>query len=157
MPDFLIIFCAKYLLYIIAIALAVYWLRSPRVERLEFAATVAAALVLAYGVARLAGLFFSHIQPFAAVGFEPLIPHEVDNSFPSDHTTLAAALAAIAGLYNRGFGVLLWVLAVCVAAGRMLAGLHYPVDVIAGILIGGLAAVVASYCVHLYFSARSHT
>ncbi len=157
MADFLIIFCAKYLLYIMVLALGVYWLRSPRVDRLQFAATVAAALALAYGVVRVAGLFFSHYQPFAMQGFDPLIPHEVDNSFPSDHAALAGALAAIAGLYNRGFGMLMWVLAIAVAAGRMLAGLHYPVDVVTGLMLGGLAAAAAYWCVHLYFSARSHT
>ena len=157
MTDFLIVFCAKYLLFIMAIALAAYWLRSPRINRLEFAAAAAAALALAYAFARLAGLFFSHEQPFAALGFEPLVPHEVDNSFPSDHAALAGALATIAGLYNRGLGMLLWVLAVAVASGRVLAGLHYPVDVIAGLGIGGLSAAAAYWCVHLYFSTRSHT
>jgi undecaprenyl-diphosphatase len=157
MVDFLIIFCAKYLLYICALALVVYGLRSPRVNRLEFAATVAVALALAYGAARIAGLFFSHIQPFAAEGFAPLIAHEVDNSFPSDHSALAGALAGVASVYNRGLGILLWILAAAVAAGRMLAGLHYPVDVIAGLLVGGVSAAAAFYAIHLYFSARSHT
>ncbi|HEY4502111.1 MAG TPA: phosphatase PAP2 family protein [Candidatus Paceibacterota bacterium] len=157
MADFIIIFCAKYLLYISALALGVYWLRSPRINRLEFAAAAAAALALAYALARLAGLFFSHYQPFATQGFDPLIPHAVDNSFPSDHAALAGALAGVASLYNRGLGVLLWILAVAVAAGRMLAGLHYPVDVIVGLVLGGIAAAAAYWSIHLYFSTRSHT
>lgn len=157
MADFIIIFCAKYLLYICALALFVYWLRSPRLDRLQFAATVAASLALAYGLARLVGLFFSHYQPFALQGFDPLIPHEVDNSFPSDHAAAAGALAGVAGLYNRGLGLLLWILAAAVAVGRVLAGLHYPVDVVVGLVLGGLSATVAYQVFHRYFRPSAHT
>jgi undecaprenyl-diphosphatase len=157
MTDFLIVFCGKYLLYLIALALFVYWLRSPRVNRLQFTVAAAAALALAYALARIAGLFFSHYQPFALQGFDPLLPHEVDNSFPSDHAALGGAMAGIAGLYNRGLGLLLWVLAVAVAGGRMLAGLHYPADVAVGLVLGGISAAIAYWSVHFYFSARSHT
>jgi undecaprenyl-diphosphatase len=155
--DFILIFCAKYLLYVIAIAVAAYWLLSPRAGKIELALTAIAALPLAYAVARLAGLFFSHPQPFSVFHYEPLIPHEVDNSFPSDHSAIAGALAGVASLYNRALGVLLWILAVAVAAGRVLSGLHYPVDAVTGLVLGGLSAAIAYWCVHLYFSARPHT
>jgi undecaprenyl-diphosphatase len=155
--DTLIVFCAKYLLFVMAIALAGYWALSPRANRAELALSAIAALALAYGLARLAGLFFSHAQPFSVYGYEPLIPHAVDNSFPSDHSAAAGVLAGVASLYNRGLGILMWVLALAVAAGRVLSGLHYPVDGVAGLVLGGLAATAAYWCVHLYFSARSHT
>jgi undecaprenyl-diphosphatase len=155
--DTIIIFCAKYLLFIIAIAVAAYWLLSPRAGKVEFALVVAVALPLAYALARLAGLFFSHEQPFSALHYEPLIPHAVDNSFPSDHSALAGALAGVASLYNRALGVLMWILAVAVAVGRVLSGLHYPVDAVAGLVLGGLCAAAAYWCVHLYFSGRLHT
>jgi len=148
MADTLIILCAKYLLYISILALAVYWALSPRAVKIELALVALVALPLAYGLARLAGLFFSHPQPFSVYGYEPLIAHEVDNSFPSDHSAAAGALAAAAGFYNRYLGILLWVLAVAVGAGRMLAGLHYPVDVVAGLVFGGLSAAVAYSAVH---------
>lgn len=155
--DAIIIFCAKYLLFVIAIAVAAYWALSPRANKTELALTAIVALPLAYALARLAGLFFSHAQPFSVYHYEPLIPHAVDNSFPSDHSTAAGALAGVASLYNRALGILLWILAVGVAAGRVLAGLHYPVDAVVGLVLGGLSAAAAYWCVHLYFSARSHT
>jgi undecaprenyl-diphosphatase len=155
--DTVIIFCAKYLLFAIAIALCAYWLLSPRANRTELALAAVAALALTYAMARLAGLFFHHQQPFAQFDYAPLIPHAVDNSFPSDHSAIAGAMAGIASLYNRGLGILLWVLAVAVAAGRVLSGLHYPVDAVTGLVLGGLSAAAAYWCVHLYFSARTHT
>ncbi len=130
---------------------------SPRANKAELAVVAIVALPLAYALARLAGLFFHHEQPFAALGYAPLIPHEVDNSFPSDHSAAAGAIAGIASLYNRALGVLLWVLAVGVATGRVLSGLHYPVDAVVGLVLGGLCAAISYWCVHLYFSANSHT
>ncbi len=152
--DTLIVFCAKYLLFVIALALGAYWFLSPRANRAELALSALGALALAYALARLAGLFFSHVQPFAAEGYEPLIAHEVDNSFPSDHSAAAAALAGVASLYNRGLGVLLWVLALGVALGRVLSGLHYPVDAVAGLMLGGLCAMLSFWLVRLYFITR---
>jgi undecaprenyl-diphosphatase len=157
MPDFLIIFFGKYLLYIMALALLAYWALAPRANKLELALTAIAALPLAYALARLAGLFFSHEQPFAQYHYAPLIPHAVDNSFPSDHSAAAGALAGAGSLYNKYLGILLWVLALCVAAGRVLSGLHYPVDAVVGLVLGGLGAAGAYSLVHSYFSARSHT
>ncbi len=155
--DMLIILCAKYLLYVMAIALGAYWLLSPRTAKTELALVALVALPLAYALARLAGMVFSHQQPFATFNYAPLIPHEVDNSFPSDHSAAAGALAGIASLYNRALGLLLWVLAVGVAVGRVLSGLHYPMDGVAGLVLGGLAAAFAYWGVHLYFSTRTHT
>ena len=139
------------------LALAAYWFLSPRVNRAEFLLAALAALPLAYALTRLAGLLYSHEQPFAAGAFAPLIPHEIDNSFPSDHAALAGAMAGVAGFYNRSLGMLMWAVAVLVALGRMFAGLHYPVDIAAGLILGGLCAVASFYCVHSYFSARLHT
>lgn len=157
MLDMVIVFAGKYLVYLMVFAVAVYALLSPRVHKLQFAAAALAGMALAYALARLAGVFFSHEQPFAAFGYMPLIAHEVDNSFPSDHAALAGVLAGLVGLYNRGLGLLLWVLAVGVGAGRMLAGLHYPLDIIVGLVLGGLCAAGAHTLVHLYFSTRTHT
>jgi undecaprenyl-diphosphatase len=157
MPDFLIIVFAKYLIYVMALALAAYWLLTPRSSKVELALVTLAALPLAFALARIAGLFYSHNQPFATLHFAPLIPHAVDNAFPSDHSALAGALAGVASLYNRALGILMWVLAIAVAVGRVLAGLHYPVDATAGLVLGGLAAAIAFYCIHRYFSAGAHT
>jgi len=155
--DALIVFCGEYLLYGMAAAAVVYWLLSPRTKKLEMALTTVVALPLAYALARVAGMFMSHEQPFFVFEYEPLIPHEVNNSFPSDHSGAAGALAGVTSLFNRALGILMWVLAVAVAAGRVLSGLHYPVDAVVGLLLGGMSAMAAYYCIHLYFSPRGHT
>lgn len=122
------IFVAKHLVYIVAFVFA-YFLYQ-RQSRKIFLLT-AVSLAIAYVLARIAGLFYSHVQPFVVNNTTPLIPHVTNNTFPSDHTLVAAVLATIVLLYNRNLGLLLWVCALIIGAARVYAGLHYPVDIAA--------------------------
>jgi len=66
-------------------------------------------------------------------------------SFPSGHTLSAVAFGIVAVSY---FPALVWILApfvVLIALSRIILGLHYPSDVIAGALLGLLLAQ-ASFC-----------
>jgi undecaprenyl-diphosphatase len=75
------------------------------------------------------------IQPFAA----PLDHY----SFPSGHTLHAVAFTLVAAAY---YPFLAWVavpFTVLVAASRIMLGLHYPSDVAAGAVIGGVIAGVS--------------
>ncbi len=63
-------------------------------------------------------------------------------SFPSGHTLHAVAFSAVACAYYPALGWLLWPFATLVAGSRLVLGLHYPSDVIAGALLGaGIAAL----------------
>lgn len=59
-------------------------------------------------------------------------------SFPSGHTITAFAIAIPIGLYYPGLMIGLLFCAMSVAASRVLLGLHYLSDVLAGLLIGVL-------------------
>jgi glycosyltransferase 2 family protein len=57
--------------------------------------------------------------------------------FPSGHTTMAFALAALLHpMVPRRWRPLLWVLAVGVGLGRMHVGVHWPADVVGGAALG---------------------
>lgn len=150
MTDLLIIFCAKYLIYVMALLFAVFLVWRFSLRKLSFAAVT---FVLAYGFREIAGHLYSHIQPFAAQGFTPLIAHAVDNSFPSDHMLLASAMASVVFVYNRTLGVLLWICALAIGIARVAAGLHYPVDIATSVLIA-IAATALSYFVISCFFQR---
>ncbi len=67
------------------------------------------------------------------------------SSFPSGHTYIVFAIAISIYLYgHRRLGVGLFLLAVLVAIARIGTGVHYPSDVVAGVLLG-LAAGSVSY------------
>lgn len=79
-------------------------------------------------------------------------PH--DYSFPSGHT--AAAFAVVSAMFfvkNR-----LWIptgiLAVLIAFSRMYLYVHYPTDIIGGIVVGIVSGAVGAALVHRFFSGR---
>lgn len=69
-------------------------------------------------------------------------------SFPSGHTLHAVAFSIIA---VNGYPTLIWLLlpfAALVALSRVVLGLHYPSDVVAGALLGASLAVLALLAMH---------
>ena len=59
-----------------------------------------------------------------------------DASFPSDHAMIGGALVAGVFLVSRRLGLAAMVAALLLAFSRVYAGVHYPGDVGAGLLIG---------------------
>jgi undecaprenyl-diphosphatase len=67
---------------------------------------------------------------------------KTDASFPSDHSSAAFAIAVAVLLFDPVAGALFLILATLIAVGRVVVGEHYPGDVIAGALIGTVAALI---------------
>ncbi|WBW49481.1 phosphatase PAP2 family protein [Peptoniphilus equinus] len=64
-----------------------------------------------------------------------------DYSFPSGHSTASFTVAVIVGLNYPGLNVVVLVLAGFVAISRIYLGVHYPTDVLAGVLLGTLSSL----------------
>ena len=85
-------------------------------------------------------------RPWLTVeGLVPLIAEHDPNSFPSGHTcaAFAAGLAWAGTCPARWARIAAVVSAVCMGLSRLYVGVHYPSDVLAGALIGSLAALAA--------------
>jgi undecaprenyl-diphosphatase len=141
--DILIIFFAKYLIWIIVAAALPFLFFSHEWKRLSIFAAI--SLVLAYVVGKVAGLVWYDARPFVVNGTTPLVAHAADNGFPSDHMLMAATIASIVFVYNRTLGLLLWVLAIAVGVGRVLAGVHHTVDILASAAIAIVVVAVVEY------------
>jgi len=63
-------------------------------------------------------------------------------SFPSGHTAAAAGFVMALIFLKRPIGFVLLLGALAVGAARIAAGVHYPVDVAAGFLLGGAVASI---------------
>jgi undecaprenyl-diphosphatase len=75
-------------------------------------------------------------------GFESVITASDEFSFPSGHTSgVFLVVTALALLIPVGvFGFYLYVWAVAVALSRIVLGVHFPMDTVAGALLGSSIA-----------------
>lgn len=133
--DFLIIFIAKYLVFISAAVAVVFFLRQPRARQKEMLIFVLILFPLSYILAKISSRFYFDPRPFAAGNFTPLIGHASDNGFPSDHALLGAAIALAIFHFNKELGTVLLLLAAIVGAARVAAGVHHAVDIIGSIVV----------------------
>lgn len=69
-------------------------------------------------------------------GVIPLIAGSHDPSFPSDHATAAFAIAFGILFVAHRVGLVFLAWATLIALSRVLVGVHYPTDVLAGLAIG---------------------
>ena len=105
---------------------------------------VGAGAVLAYLVSEALKLVVDQERPCRAFGevttWVPCPPGG-DWSFPSNHSTVAGALAGGLVLLAPRLGLVAVPIAVAVATLRVVAGVHYPHDVVAGLLLGASASI----------------
>lgn len=71
-----------------------------------------------------------------------LVSRSSDYGFPSDHATMAGAIAAGLCFVNRRLGIIAWVAGLLLAFARVYVGAHYPHDVIAGLVLGAAVVVI---------------
>ena len=102
----------------------------------------------AAGIAMTTNQVISHLwerpRPFTA---NPTLTHllsapSVDPSFPSDHAAVAIAIAFAVLAFSRRAGLLFLATAILIALSRVALGMHYPSDVLAGMVIGWAAATL---------------
>ena len=80
-------------------------------------------------------------------------PSERTHSFPSGHSATAFAGATMLAYFAPRARVPLYVLAVLIAYSRLYNGVHYPTDVLAGLLLGVGVLWVANRTIRAWQSA----
>jgi membrane-associated phospholipid phosphatase len=114
------------------------------------AGSVGAALaaLVALGVGQIIGGAVDRARPYETMAnVHLLVDKTTDFSFPSDHATVAGAVAVGVLFANRRWGLVASVLAVLMAFTRVYVGAHYPGDVVAGLALGGLVSTVGWFTI----------
>lgn len=107
---------------------------------------VSAALFIGFIVCNvLLKNIVARTRPFdISTAIQLLITRPADFSFPSGHTTSSfAAASALLMRRNRYLGIPAIILAAVIAFSRLYLYVHYPSDVLAGVVAGVLAAAVS--------------
>jgi len=69
-------------------------------------------------------------------------------SFPSGHTTSVFAIAMTMTLHNPMLSIIVFPIAFTVAISRIYTGVHYPSDVLAGIVIAAITSFMINIMIH---------
>ncbi len=76
---------------------------------------------------------------------KPLFSPTQKYSFPSSHATTFSALALSMYFYNKKIGIFLLVSAFIIGIMRIIAGVHFPLDILGGFVLGGLISYLVAY------------
>ena len=108
----------------------------------------AIAAMIALGVGQIIGSAVDRARPYETMtNVHLLVDKTADFSFPSDHATVAGAVAVGLLFANRKLGIIASILAPLMAFTRVYVGAHYPGDVLAGLALGGLVATAGSFLI----------
>lgn len=142
------VFLAEWLPYFLLglfVIFAVLFLRREKGAiraRVAIASALAASLVARFLFASGIRMFWERPRPYVAdSSVMPLVPSD-GWSFPSGHASFFFALAAAVYCYDRRWGTALFIGAIGNGVGRVAAGVHYPLDIAGGAVVGIVAAAI---------------
>lgn len=144
-------FAEKWAVPLLAIATVALWLFARPGGNRKWKLASASALCgagLGLLVNQIIGKIWHRPRPFAT---HPAVhvwgSRSHDPSFPSDHASAAFGIAFAVFFLDRVVGSFFLAAATFIAVGRVAIGAHYPLDVIAGCLVGfGVALLIVRVC-----------
>ena len=104
-------------------------------------AALAAMALSSWSVYAINGVY-QRPRPFVDNDIAVLFYYPTDPSFPSNSAAATFALAAAVWVVNRKVGTVMLAAAVALGFSRVYAGVHYPLDVLAGCGIGVVIALL---------------
>ena len=148
--DTAVIFSAINLPEIIFISVGLYlfwhWYRHDRGILARIAPLLATAL-LAWILGQALKYLIGSPRPFLVLDDIPLLFTQGGyDSFPSGHATFFFALGTALFFQNKKFGILLFAGAVIMGAARIIVGVHWPIDILGGFVLGSGVVSAFYYC-----------
>lgn len=135
--DGFVVFLASYLPIFIVFGVLVFVFRfsSSWKKRFFLLLLLALSAVIARGIlTEVIRFFYERPRPFISLDVFPLFVKE-SSSFPSGHAAFLFALSFIVFFFHRRWGVVFLGLSLFVGIARVVAGVHFPSDILGGIIV----------------------
>lgn len=143
--DGLVVFFAQYFPYVLGIVFLLFLLFGLQKNSMRlrvFWLVVVTAVIARLGITELIRFFYHRPRPFMALHAHQLLFSD-KWSFPSGHAALLFAVAIVIYLHNKPWGVGFFAMGILITVSRIIAGIHYPTDILGGMLVGiGVGYVV---------------
>ncbi|MCX6755187.1 MAG: phosphatase PAP2 family protein [Candidatus Nomurabacteria bacterium] len=98
--------------------------------------------ILAWCLASLLKILFHTPRPFDAFTNVHSLISESGFAFPSGHATFYSALAVSLFFCHKKVGYVFMFFAFIIGITRIMAGVHFPVDILGGFVLGSIIAVL---------------
>lgn len=148
--DWLIIFAATYLLYVLILAVFASYVFDANVKRVKLVVlhSFLAGIVARFIFKPIIVFIWDRARPFTALqGVHQLVSESAKGAMPSGHATFSFAIAMAVYYYYPKTSILFFIAASVMGMGRIAAGVHWPSDILTGALVG----IFSAYLLELLF------
>ena len=156
--DGLVIFFASHLGWILILIVLIYYIFRRDFREIPRITFIVASSLTAWIVAQAIKALVSAPRPFLVLDdVTQLISHGGIDAFPSGHATIYMALGLAFYVYNKKFGTIIMIGALLIGLARIIAGIHWPVDILGGYILAGIVVFLIYYIIRGRTTERSLT
>jgi len=139
--DVLAIFLAEYIGYVLLFSLLLFLAVKFRKYFKMIIEAVVSAILARFVIVELIRWIWQRPRPFVENNVNLLLTHNA-SAFPSGHAALFFAVSTIVYFYNKKAGIFFFIISLLICLARVFTGIHWPLDILAGIVVGVLSGLL---------------
>jgi undecaprenyl-diphosphatase len=151
--DTIIIFLAEYLQYILitVFLMLLYFSAYSKLEKFYILGVTTISIILSrFIIVEIIRFFYHRPRPFLILQVHKLLSSgwfysDIEWSFPSGHSAFFFAMATAIYLCNKKWGIWFVIAAILMNISRIVAGVHYPSDILGGAVAGIMVGYLVVY------------
>lgn len=141
--DSLMIFITNYFVYLTFLFMIFLNFKGEIVKNRKAFILTVLAIPISILLIKVIHLIYAEQRPFVTFNFIPLTDNTPDLSFPSRHATIMAAISFAYFYFKSKWTNLFLFLMLIVGLSRVYVGVHYPIDVLSGFIVGGISTIIS--------------